>query len=268
MKAKTTQFDEALAFRCPHCDNRFEVDAEGDAYHVPCPQCGKELDLTELDPAGDDTPPQPPSAQRPAGAPPPLPPRTDGTGASAPGSVQSTAAAFAAKAKRTANSFSSFASKFSDATTKAVENTLPSGMTGTRKSILPGRAPDMDDCAAALLRKYTEGGYGAQVVSFEENGEIGKLVQIKNSTTSGGGFLRAATGLSSCATVKLTRSGNDLSVEVMSGKWLDKMGAAVVSWFVLWPLLFTAAIGAFRQKAFLDKVFSETMTLLASLPKA
>ena len=134
----------------------------------------------------------------------------------------------------------------------------------SNKTTIAGAAKRMKDCSEYIQEHYRSEGYGTQQIAFEENDNPGLLVQIKNSTTTGGGLLRMATGLSACATVKLTTIGDDLSVEVMAGKWLDKAGAAVVSWFILWPLLVTAAIGAFRQKAFLDRVYADTMTWLAS----
>ena len=38
-----------LTYRCPHCRKNFRVGEDSDAYLVPCPHCGFELDLTELD---------------------------------------------------------------------------------------------------------------------------------------------------------------------------------------------------------------------------
>ncbi len=134
----------------------------------------------------------------------------------------------------------------------------------SNKTTISGAAGKLDACATYIQGKYQSEGYGTQRIAFEENDSRGILVQIKNSTSTGGGLLRTVTGLSSCATLKLTAVGNDLAVEVMAGKWLDKVGAAVVSWFILWPLMVTAAIGAFRQKAFLDKVYNETIAWLAS----
>ena len=134
----------------------------------------------------------------------------------------------------------------------------------SNKTTIPGAAGRIDACASYIQEKYQNDGYATQRLLFEENGNTGMLVQLKNSTTTGGGLLRTVTGLTSCATLKLTAVGNDLSVEVMAGKWLDKAGAAVVSWLILWPLLFTAAFGAFRQKAFLNRVYNEALTWLAT----
>ena len=132
------------------------------------------------------------------------------------------------------------------------------------KTTIAGAADKMEALASHILEKYRLEGYGVQSIRFEENDLDGLLVQMKNSTSTGGGLLRTVTGLSSCATLKLTASGKDLNVEVMAGKWLDKVGAAAVSMVILWPLLITASIGAFRQKAFLDKVFNEALAWLAS----
>lgn len=134
----------------------------------------------------------------------------------------------------------------------------------SRKTTIPGAAAKIDECARFIQEKYQRDGYGTQRLLFEENGTQGMLVQIKNATTTGGSLLRTVTGLSSCATLKLSAAGDDLSIEVMAGKWLDKVGAAAVSMVILWPLLVTASIGAFRQKAFLDRVYNETLTWLAT----
>ena len=134
----------------------------------------------------------------------------------------------------------------------------------SNKTTIAGAAKKMKACSDFIQEHYQAEGYGTQQLAFEENDNPGLLVQIKNSTTTGGGILRLATGLSACATVKLTEVGDDLNVEVMAGKWLDKAGVAVVSWFVLWPLLVTAAIGAFRQKSFLDRVYADTLAWFAS----
>jgi hypothetical protein len=99
---------------------------------------------------------------------------------------------------------------------------------------------------------------------IEDGGTEGLLVQIRNATTGSGRFFRTVTGLTSCATLKLIPRGGDLEIEVMAGKWLDKIGAAAVSLVVLWPLLVTASIGAFRQKAMLDNLYAEALAWLSN----
>lgn len=133
-----------------------------------------------------------------------------------------------------------------------------------RKTIVSSAAPRMQSCADYIVGKYRATGYDAQVVRIEGGGAEGLLVQIRNATTVGGRFFRTITGLTSCATLKLLPKGSDLEVEVLAGKWLDKIGAAAVSFFVLWPLLVTASIGAFRQKAMLDNLYAEALAWLSN----
>ncbi len=138
------------------------------------------------------------------------------------------------------------------------------GRPNSRKSIVPNAASRMQNCADYIVGKYRATGYDAQLVRIEDGGVEGLLVQIRNATTGGGRFFRTVTGLTSCATLKLLPKGSDLEVEVMAGKWLDKIGAAAVSFFVLWPLLVTASIGAFRQKAMLDNLYAESLAWLSN----
>ena len=134
----------------------------------------------------------------------------------------------------------------------------------SRKTIVPGAVGRMRGCADFVCGKYRSTGHDAQIARIEENGSEGVLVQIRNATTGSGRFFRSVTGLTSCASLKLVPRGVDLEVEVMAGKWLDKIGAAAVSMVVLWPLFVTATIGAFRQKAMLDNLYAETLAWLAS----
>jgi hypothetical protein len=36
-------------------------------------------------------------------------------------------------------------------------------------------------------------------------------------------------------------------VEIGGGKWMDKVAAAGVAWFVLWPALIPATVGGWKQ---------------------
>lgn len=135
---------------------------------------------------------------------------------------------------------------------------------GRRHAHVSNASSMIDDLASAMVVKYRDKGYGVQRLAFEQDGESGVLVQIKNSKSGVGSFLRLATGLSSCATLKLLRVGNDLEIKVFAGKWIDKIGAGVVSWFVLWPLLLTAAFGAYRQMTFLDEVYDSAVAWASS----
>ena len=138
------------------------------------------------------------------------------------------------------------------------------GISSGRKTRVSRASNLAESLASAMVSKYRAEEFGVQKMLFEQDGRSGILVQIKNSTSNSGGFFKTITGLSSCATLKLLPDGDDLLVEVMAGKWIDKIGAAVVSWFILWPLLLTAAFGAYRQKAFLDSVYANAIEWLMS----
>ncbi len=134
----------------------------------------------------------------------------------------------------------------------------------SKKQIARGQASKMMDCANYVQQKYAEAGYAVQRVLFTDDAGDGVLVQIKNSSTMAGGVFKAVLGLSSCATLKLQATGQDLSLGVMQGKWLDKLGAGVVSWFVLWPLFVTAAFGVYRQSKLLDELFRDATEYIMS----
>jgi hypothetical protein len=89
------------------------------------------------------------------------------------------------------------------------------------------------------------------------------LVQVRN-TSGTSGFFKTVTGLSSCATLKLSISDKDLDIEVLGGNWLDKTVVNVVSWVILWPLFITSGIGMWRQKKLLDRMFTEVMSFFTA----
>ena len=56
-------------------------------------------------------------------------------------------------------------------------------------------------------------------------------------------------GMDRAVTVKLTPvETENFYVEIGEGKWVDKALTATVSMFVLWPLLVTSSVGAYKQK--------------------
>ncbi len=121
----------------------------------------------------------------------------------------------------------------------------------------------MDYGADYILEKYKSDGYEVQKLSFDDEGNDGRLVQIRNTSEGVGSKLKALVGLKTCATLKLLQKGGDLEVEVFGGSWLDKGAVVAVSWFVLWPLLITGGIGAFKQKKLLDSVYEDTLCYFA-----
>ena len=77
------------------------------------------------------------------------------------------------------------------------------------------------------------------------------------------GDWRKAFGTSSALQVVFRTQGDDLVVEMGAGKWGDKAAAGAVGWFLLWPLAFTAAYGAWQQSKLPDRTFEFVERYLA-----
>jgi hypothetical protein len=85
------------------------------------------------------------------------------------------------------------------------------------------------------------------------------LIQVSQP----GGW-RKFVGMSTALNVILDQQGDDLTVEIGAGQWIDKAAAGAVSLFVLWPLAVTAAIGALNQMKMPQRVFARVDELLAA----
>jgi len=129
----------------------------------------------------------------------------------------------------------------------------------TREHSVENGVGRMEECAEHIRAKFAGEGYETQKLTVSDPGARGMLVQIRRSTKGNIGLLESLAGMGACATLKLTASGDDLKVEVVGGKWLDKIAANAVSWVVLWPLFFTSSFGMWRQKELLDRVFVEAV---------
>ena len=77
----------------------------------------------------------------------------------------------------------------------------------------------------------------------------GLILQIKK----GGGF-KTAIGLSTALNVNIEQTEEYFTVSFSDGKWVDKAAVAGVSMFLLWPLLITSAVGAYRQAELPGKI--------------
>lgn len=128
----------------------------------------------------------------------------------------------------------------------------------SRKNIVRNGVFGMEDCAEAVRAHFAAEGYQTQKLIIDDLDTTGMLVQVCN-TSEKSGFFKKAVGLGTCATLKLVARGSNLELEVLGGKWLDKVAAGTVSLFVLWPLFVTAGIGMWRQSKLLDDVFAEAM---------
>lgn len=119
-------------------------------------------------------------------------------------------------------------------------------------------------CADYICNKYMSAGYQVQKVLFEENGDSGLLIQIRNTQDNAKGILKTVIGCKTCVSVKLLRSDDDLNVSVMATSWLDKGVVLVAAWFFLWPLLVTGGFGVYRQKQLLDNVRQDVLNFFAN----
>lgn len=124
-------------------------------------------------------------------------------------------------------------------------------------------ASRMKECARHIRTLFESEGYEAQELIVNDLENPGMLVQVRN-TSGTSGFFKTVTGLSSCATLKLSISDKDLDIEVLGGNWLDKTVVNVVSWVILWPLFITSGIGMWRQKKLLDRMFTEVMSFFTA----
>ncbi|MGH8543283.1 MAG: zinc ribbon domain-containing protein [Gammaproteobacteria bacterium] len=134
-----------------------------------------------------------------------------------------------------------------------------------RKTVVAGAAPRMEELVKHLEDKYRSRDFEVQVLDIFDGAARGKLFQTKEVSQKGWlTQVKNVTGLGTAATVKLLARGHDdLEVEVTGGKWLDKAAAGAVSLVVLWPLIVTAAVGAWKQSTLLDEIYKDVALFLA-----
>src|SRR5258708_24278663 len=84
------------------------------------------------------------------------------------------------------------------------------------------------------------------------------MVQLKK-----GGEFEAILGMQAALTVTIQRNSGGISMAVGQQKWVDKAAVGVAGFAIpiLWPLLFTAGVGAFRQVG----LASQVMTIVDGL---
>src|SRR5262249_25064473 len=86
----------------------------------------------------------------------------------------------------------------------------------------------------------------------------GILIQVRQQ----GGW-RAFVGMQTALNVILRQDGEEITVEIGAGQWLDKAAAGVVSLFILWPLAVTAGIGAWDQMKMPERGFARVNDLVS-----
>ncbi len=71
---------------------------------------------------------------------------------------------------------------------------------------------------------------------------------------SKGGWRRFV-GMSTALSIHFEYANESLQVHIGEGKWMGKITTGAISWFVLWPLAVTTAVGAYTQMKYPEKVF-------------
>jgi len=138
---------------------------------------------------------------------------------------------------------------------------VESSLTATHT--IPNGASALEALLAYLNVKYVGSGYECQIFGLEKEGRYGKLLQIRSVAESYLGAVKTVTGLRSVICVTCLPVGDDLSIRIFGGKWLEKVALNVVSWFVLHPLFVTSAIGGWRQIALVDKLDRDVLAYFA-----
>lgn len=132
-----------------------------------------------------------------------------------------------------------------------------------RKTVITGAAAKIDNLIKHLEYKYEAENFEVQVLDIHDEDVAGKLFQMKElAEKTWLTTVKDVTGLGTAATAKLMVQGQDLEVEVFGGKWLDKVAVGAISMVILWPLLITAGIGAWKQHALLDELYQEITLFL------
>ena len=108
---------------------------------------------------------------------------------------------------------------------------------------------NIERLATDLERFFSGQGYRVQQIGNNEQ----MMVQLKK-----GGEFEAIIGMQAALTVTIQRSTGGIMVAVGQQKWVDKAAVGVVGFAIpaLWPLLFTAGVGAVRQAGLATQVMN------------
>lgn len=87
----------------------------------------------------------------------------------------------------------------------------------------------------------------------------GWLIQAKQTES-----WKKFAGMDTAIQVQLIPTGELLNVNIGSGKWIDKAGAAAVGMVLFAPLAVTAAVGAWMQKKLPKEIFDFTESFIQS----
>jgi len=108
---------------------------------------------------------------------------------------------------------------------------------------------NIERLATDLEHFFRSQGYVVQHIGNNDQ----MMVQLKK-----GSDFEAVIGMQAALTVTIQRNSGGITVAVGQQKWVDKAAVGVVGFAipVLWPLLFTAGFGAFRQVNLANQVMT------------
>ncbi|MFL5627544.1 MAG: hypothetical protein ACJ788_18350 [Ktedonobacteraceae bacterium] len=108
---------------------------------------------------------------------------------------------------------------------------------------------NIERLATDLEQFFRSQGYVVQHIGNNDQ----MMVQLKK-----GSDFEAVLGMQAALTVTMQRNSGGITVAVGQQKWVDKAAVGVVGFAipVLWPLLFTAGFGAFRQVNLANQVMT------------
>ena len=108
---------------------------------------------------------------------------------------------------------------------------------------------DIERLATDLENFFRGQGYQAQHIGNNDQ----MMVQLKK-----GSEFEAIIGMQAALTVTIQRTAEGVMVATGQQKWIDKAAVGAVSLAVpaLWPLLFTAGVGAVRQVSLANQVLT------------
>lgn len=119
---------------------------------------------------------------------------------------------------------------------------------------MDARFYNADDIDIELLAINLENIYRAQGYQAQHFGDKNQLmVQLKK-----GSDFEAIIGMQAALSVTIQRTTGGIMVAAGQQKWVDKAAVGAVGFTIpaLWPLLFTAGVGAVRQASLANKVLT------------
>ncbi len=102
---------------------------------------------------------------------------------------------------------------------------------------------------------FAEEGFKCQKLQTEDGGTLLQIEKV-------GGW-RKFVGMSTALNIVFHQVENTVNVEIGAGRWIDKAATGTIGFFILWPLVVIAGIGAWQQLKMPERVFEYIATFLS-----